>query len=67
MDAHEIEEAWQRTMLGVDEPDCMYILGKTLKEWARNMGKPAEQTTDGFPIYNDEMYLVTHEGIWRVE
>lgn len=62
MDANLLEKSIQDTDL-----NPMYILGRTLKEWAANEGKPCTVTTDGFPIEDKEMYLVTSDGIWVVE
>ncbi len=67
MKAAEIERTYQEMMVGRDEPDVMWILGRTLKAMSRECGKEVSADTDGHPIKDEEMYCVTSEGIWLVE
>lgn len=45
----------------------MYVLGKTLKAWAWLEGRELHVTTEGHPVFDEEMYFLNEHGIWLVE
>ena len=65
--ADEIEKSYQEVCFGYDEPDIMWLLGKTLKEFLRQVGDARTVTDDGHPIVDSEMYVMTRKGIFLVE
>lgn len=66
MDATELEKSYQSvTISRVNE--VMYLRGSTLKEWAALSGKPRTHTSEGFPIHDQDFYMLTAEGVWLVE
>lgn len=67
MDANELEKSYQEITRGDSEPDVMYLLGRTIKEWDALEGVTRSETTDGFPIQDNWFYMVTRQGIWLVE
>ena len=45
----------------------MYVRGATLKDMALEMRVRIEQTSEGFPIEDNEMYAVTSVGVYLIE
>ena len=67
MTAEEIERAYLETVYGYDEPKAMYLSGKTLREFAARGGHTIEQTSEGHPIDDHEMYCLSAAGVFLVE
>lgn len=67
MKAADIEQKYQETLFGHDEPDIAYCNGKTLKEMAAKCGEPVSEDSDGNPIRDGELYCMTRKGIWLIE
>jgi len=61
-----VEQTYNEIMFGREEPNVMWILGRTLKALAIEIGKPVTQDADANPIVDDELYRVTAEGIYLV-
>jgi hypothetical protein len=67
MKADDIERSYQEITFGHDEPDIMYLSGKTLKYMAIQNGHPALADSEGNLIRDNELYCLMADGIWLVE
>jgi len=63
----DIEKTYREVTQGFDEPDVMWILGKTLKELARRSGKEVKADSEGQPIEDDAVYEVSERGTFRMQ
>jgi len=68
MKAAKIEELYQQTIFGYDEPEVMYLRGETLKQMLLGLGDTTTKHTNyGHLIVDDELYCMTKKGIYLVE
>jgi len=63
----DIEKTYREVTQGFDEPEVIWILGKTLKEMARRLEKEVKADSDGRPIEDGAMYEVSERGTFRMQ
>jgi len=61
------EQIYSEVTFGRDEPEVIWILGKTLKEMARRLEKEVKADSDGQPIEDGAMYEISERGTFRMQ
>lgn len=64
--AKTLDKLWNETALGQENSAQMFLIGRTLKKLAAEIGKAVAETTDGKKILDDELYECTSRGIYLV-
>jgi hypothetical protein len=67
MSAADLEAVYQELRFGRTESVCLYLDGSTLKSVSKYLEHPVDETTDGKPILDGELYMVSEIGTWRIE
>jgi hypothetical protein len=61
-----MERTYQETTFGLDEPQFLWITGKTLRLLASESGQTISVDSNGDSISDTELYLVDSGGIFPV-
>jgi hypothetical protein len=63
----DLELTYAQATSGYDEPEAMWMNGRTLKDLAVKEGHPILVDSDGNPILDGECYVLTPKGVYLVE